>query len=110
METDFETVKGQVRVIDFMPVRSTFSSLVRIAMGLQGTVKMRSVVRLRFDYGAFPPWSSADGDGMIAKVGPKSGCLARTLEAVRECRLNRSRIRRVGRATNRVCHELREFA
>ena len=70
METDFETVNGQVRVIDFMPVRSTFSSLVRIVTGLQGTVKMRSVVRLRFDYGALPPWSTADGDGMIAKVGP----------------------------------------
>ncbi|MFM0339811.1 glycoside hydrolase family 15 protein [Paraburkholderia fungorum] len=70
METDFQTAGGDVRVVDFMPLRRTFSSLVRIVVGLQGTVKMRSVVRLRFDYGALPPWSAAEGDGMIAKVGP----------------------------------------
>ncbi|GAB5101139.1 hypothetical protein YK56LOC_68560 [Caballeronia sp. HLA56] len=31
---------------------------------------MRSTLRLRFDYGALPPWSMADGDTMVAKVGP----------------------------------------
>ncbi|MGQ7932409.1 glycoside hydrolase family 15 protein [Paraburkholderia sp. D1E] len=70
METDFQTAEGEARVIDFMPVRRTFSSLVRIVVGLQGTVRMRSGLRLRFDYGALPPWSVAEGDGMIAKVGP----------------------------------------
>jgi GH15 family glucan-1,4-alpha-glucosidase len=70
METDFQTAGGDVRVIDFMPVRRTFSSVVRIVVGLKGTVKMRSIVRLRFDYGALPPWSATEGDDMIAKVGP----------------------------------------
>ena len=55
METDFQTPGGQVRIIDFMPVRTTFSSIVRIVVGLQGNVKVRSDVRLRFDYGALPP-------------------------------------------------------
>lgn len=70
METDFQTADGEVRIIDFMPVRKTFSSLVRIVTGMRGTVKMRSTLRLRFDYGALPPWSVAGSDGMIAKVGP----------------------------------------
>ncbi|MGP8434255.1 glycoside hydrolase family 15 protein [Paraburkholderia fungorum] len=70
METDFRTADGAVRVIDFMPLRETFSSLVRIVVGLQGRVKMRSVVRLRFDFGTLPPWSAAEGDAMVAKVGP----------------------------------------
>lgn len=70
METDFETEEGAVRVIDFMPMRKTFSSVIRIVVGLRGSVKMRSTLRLRFDYGALPPWSTAQGDSMVAKVGP----------------------------------------
>ncbi|SAL09371.1 glycoside hydrolase 15-like protein [Caballeronia sordidicola] len=70
METDFETEDGAVRVIDFMPMRTTFSSVVRIVVGLRGRVNMRSTLRLRFDYGALPPWSTAEGDSMVAKVGP----------------------------------------
>lgn len=54
METDFETEEGAVRVIDFMPMRKTFSSVIRIVVGLRGSVKMRSTLRLRFDYGAQP--------------------------------------------------------
>lgn len=70
METDFETASGAARIIDFMPIRGVFSSVVRIVAGLHGTVRMRSVLRLRFDYGALPPWSTSDGDSMVAKVGP----------------------------------------
>jgi GH15 family glucan-1,4-alpha-glucosidase len=69
METDFETAEGAVRVIDFMPMRTTFSSVVRIVVGLRGRVKMRSTLRLRFDYGTLPPWSTIEGDSMVAKVG-----------------------------------------
>lgn len=70
METDFATDEGAVRVVDFMPMRTTFSSVVRIVVGLRGSVKMRSTLRLRFDYGALPPWSTTEGNSMIAKVGP----------------------------------------
>ncbi|WP_260854640.1 glycoside hydrolase family 15 protein [Paraburkholderia sp. BCC1884] len=70
VETDFVTNEGQVRIIDFMPVRKTFSSVVRIVVGMRGTVRMRSTLRLRFDYGALPPWSAMDGNDMVAKVGP----------------------------------------
>lgn len=70
VESDFRTADGEVRIIDFMPVRRTFSSIVRIVVGLRGTVKMRSTLRLRFDYGTLPPWSTTDSNAMVAKVGP----------------------------------------
>ncbi|MGI4982213.1 MAG: glycoside hydrolase family 15 protein [Janthinobacterium lividum] len=70
VETDFEVAEGAVRVIDFMPMRAAFSSIVRIVAGLRGTVRVRSTLCLRFDYGALPPWSVLENDGMVAKVGP----------------------------------------
>ena len=70
METVLETASGAVRLIDFMPMRKGASCLVRIVVGVRGTVRMRSRMRLRFDYGALPPWCEASGDGMVAKVGP----------------------------------------
>ncbi len=70
VETDLETADGAVRLIDFMPARQTFSSLVRIVVGLRGSVAVRSELRLRFDYGALPPWCEATQDGAVAKVGP----------------------------------------
>ncbi len=70
METDFETAGGAVRIIDFMPIRKGASALVRIVAGLRGTVRMRCRLRLRFDYGALPPWSQGKGREMVAKVGP----------------------------------------
>ncbi len=70
MQTELETAGGAVRVIDFMPMRKGASCLVRIVAGVRGTVRMSSQMRLRFDYGALPPWSDISGDDMVAKVGP----------------------------------------
>ncbi len=70
METDFETEEGAVRVVDFMPMRKGASALVRLVIGLRGTVRMCSLLRLRFDYGALPPWSERRGKEMVARVGP----------------------------------------
>ncbi|MFB9122669.1 glycoside hydrolase family 15 protein [Paraburkholderia dipogonis] len=75
MEADFRTSSGEVRIIDFMPVRKTFSSIVRIVVGLRGTVRMHSRMRLRFDYGALSPWLASAGDDVIAKVGPNLAVL-----------------------------------
>ncbi|MGB6581719.1 MAG: trehalase-like domain-containing protein, partial [Streptosporangiaceae bacterium] len=49
LETDWVTAEGTVRVIDFMPPRADTPHLVRIAVGLDGDVAMRSTLRLRFD-------------------------------------------------------------
>ena len=70
METELAVAGGAVRVIDFMPMRNGPSRLIRIVIGLSGTVRMRCELRLRFDYGALPPWSTREGDDMVAKVGP----------------------------------------
>ena len=56
LETDWVTADGAVRVIDFMPPRADTPHLIRIAVGLDGEVAMRSALRLRFDYGRVVPW------------------------------------------------------
>src|SRR5215475_6478206 len=42
LETEFETTKGTVKLIDFMPLRGKASHLVRIVRGERGKVEMRS--------------------------------------------------------------------
>ncbi|CAB3743266.1 glycoside hydrolase family 15 protein [Paraburkholderia rhynchosiae] len=69
METDFDVRDGEVRLIDFMPIGNGPSSLVRIVEGLRGVVKMRSQIRLRFDYGALSPWITCVDDTVQARVG-----------------------------------------
>ncbi len=70
LETELEVASGAVRVIDFMPVRRGPSCLIRIVIGLRGTVRMECQLRLRFDYGAVQPWSECSGGDMVAKLGP----------------------------------------
>ena len=71
VETEFDTADGTVRLIDFMPMRDAgpVSSLVRIVEGVTGSVTLRFDLRLRFDYGALPPWSEPYGNGLVAKLG-----------------------------------------
>jgi GH15 family glucan-1,4-alpha-glucosidase len=70
LETDWVTADGAVRVIDFMPRRAGTPHVVRIAVGLSGEVPMRSVVRLRFDYGRVVPWVRHHGNRVDAVAGP----------------------------------------
>lgn len=70
VETDFETLGGHVRIIDFMPVGNFPSSVVRIVVGLRGTVTMRSTLRLRFDYGRLSPWVERIDRTLQAGIGP----------------------------------------
>ncbi|MGO9781870.1 MAG: glycoside hydrolase family 15 protein [Streptosporangiaceae bacterium] len=70
LETDWVTADGAVRVIDFMPPRTETPHLVRIAVGLDGEVAMRSALRLRFDYGREVPWVRLLGREVHAIAGP----------------------------------------
>jgi GH15 family glucan-1,4-alpha-glucosidase len=79
LETDWVTADGAVRVIDFMPPRARTPHLIRIAVGLSGQVAMRSVLRLRFDYGRVVPWVRQDGPQVHAIAGPD---LVRLVSAV----------------------------
>ena len=70
LETEMDAGDGAVRITDFMPVGDAGSSLVRIVEGVRGRVAMRSDMRLRFDYGALPPWSEPVEGGSVSRVGP----------------------------------------
>jgi GH15 family glucan-1,4-alpha-glucosidase len=70
LETEWETPEGTARVIDFMPVRGNQADVVRIVEGVSGRVRMRSELRLRFDYGSVMPWVKHSGSVLSAIAGP----------------------------------------
>lgn len=70
LETDWVTPDGSVRVVDFMPPRQRNPHVVRIVVGLTGSVAMRGTVRLRFDYGSITPWVTRRDGGIRAVAGP----------------------------------------
>jgi GH15 family glucan-1,4-alpha-glucosidase len=70
LETEHETASGRVRVIDFMPHRRHHPTVVRIVEGLEGTVEMGMVLRLRPDYGWVVPWVHRVDGGVHAVAGP----------------------------------------
>ncbi|AKA03253.1 glucoamylase [Streptomyces noursei ZPM] len=72
LDTVWETEEGSVRVTDFMPQRDHMPDVVRVVEGLRGRVEMRSVLRLRFDYGRVVPWVRATEGCRVAVAGPDS--------------------------------------
>jgi GH15 family glucan-1,4-alpha-glucosidase len=85
LEQEWDTVRGSVRVIDFMPPRhvsggphggTTEPQIIRIVEGLSGRVRMRSALRMRFSYGRVVPWVHKVEDGentrTVAVAGPDS--------------------------------------
>jgi GH15 family glucan-1,4-alpha-glucosidase len=59
-----------VRVLDFMPPRGKAPDIVRIVEGLEGSVRMRSELVIRFDYGHVVPWVRRVDDARLAIAGP----------------------------------------
>ena len=71
-----QTETGRVRVIDFMPVRDTYPEVIRIVECLEGHVRMRTELVVRFDYGSVVPWVRRTDDGtMLAVGGPDALCV-----------------------------------
>ncbi len=70
LETEWDTAEGCVRVIDTMPPRGRAPDVVRIVEGVRGRVRMRMVLRLRFDYGHDIPWVRRQGEDLTAIAGP----------------------------------------
>jgi GH15 family glucan-1,4-alpha-glucosidase len=70
LETTFELPGGAVRLIDFMPPRGRHSDVVRIVEGVRGSVKLRTELVMRFDYGRTVPWVTKISDGVRAVAGP----------------------------------------
>ncbi|REJ91595.1 MAG: glycoside hydrolase family 15 protein [Planctomycetota bacterium] len=80
LETEFETDSGRVRLIDFMPPRTTEPDLVRIVEGVEGRVSMRTDLCIRFDYGSIVPWVRRRDYGLRATAGPDTLDLHTDLE------------------------------
>ncbi|SFD67674.1 Glucoamylase (glucan-1,4-alpha-glucosidase), GH15 family [Streptomyces aidingensis] len=72
LEQEWDTPRGTVRVIDFMPPRDGAPQLVRIVEGVSGRVPMRSALRMRFSFGWVVPWVHKVGDRIAAVAGPDS--------------------------------------
>ncbi len=71
LETTFETSDGAVMVVDFMPLRDGESNVVRMVVGLRGSVAMKTQIILRFGYGSIVPWVSRLDDGTLRAIaGP----------------------------------------
>jgi GH15 family glucan-1,4-alpha-glucosidase len=70
LETTWDTESGSVTVTDYMPPRDRAPDVVRIVDGVSGRVDMRSVLRLRFDYGHVVPWVRRVEDQLVGVAGP----------------------------------------
>lgn len=71
LDTLIETPDGAVTVTDFMPPRGRNSDIVRLVRGERGSVRMRTELVLRFDYGSSVPWVNHLPDGTIRAIaGP----------------------------------------
>ncbi|MBA3379947.1 MAG: glycoside hydrolase family 15 protein [Chloroflexia bacterium] len=81
LETLHETPDGAVRVIDFMPPRGSAPDIVRIVEGVRGSVRMRSELVVRFDYGRIVPWVRRLDGALLAIAGPDALCLRTPAEA-----------------------------
>ncbi|TWT15442.1 glycoside hydrolase family 15 protein [Reyranella sp. CPCC 100927] len=83
LETRFATDSGIVTVIDFMPPRDPQAALIRLVVGVEGRVPMRTELVLRFGYGATVPWVTRMEDGALRAVAGPDMALLRTPVALR---------------------------
>jgi GH15 family glucan-1,4-alpha-glucosidase len=70
LDTTFETETGAVILTDCMPIRTGQPDVVRLVRGVRGTVRMRTELVIRFDYGSITPWVQREQDGLRAVGGP----------------------------------------
>ncbi|MEK9278324.1 MULTISPECIES: glycoside hydrolase family 15 protein [unclassified Bradyrhizobium] len=78
LETRFETESGSVALIDFMPPRGKASDIVRLVRGINGMVKMRMQLVIRFGFGADIPWVRRTEDGALLAVCGQDMTVLRT--------------------------------
>ncbi|MEO5634334.1 glycoside hydrolase family 15 protein [Gaiella sp.] len=80
LESVYETDEGRVRAIEFMPPRGAAPDIVRIVEGLDGNVRMRSELVIRFDFGKIVPWVRRVDHARVAIAGPDGLCLRSPVE------------------------------
>ncbi|MFZ0608917.1 MAG: glycoside hydrolase family 15 protein [Xanthobacteraceae bacterium] len=71
LETHFETEEGAATLVDFMPVHSPHSTIIRFVIGKRGKLAMETELILRFGYGAIVPWVTRTETGALRAIaGP----------------------------------------
>jgi GH15 family glucan-1,4-alpha-glucosidase len=70
LESEWITPSGTVRLIDLMPVRERYPEVVRIVIGVSGTVDMRMDLVIRLGYGRIVPWVRTQDGLLTAVAGP----------------------------------------
>jgi len=80
LETEFETARGRVRLIDCMPPWPDRTDVVRVVEGVSGRVPMRMELIIRGGYGVFVPWVRRVESALLATAGPDSLELRSTVE------------------------------
>lgn len=79
LETRFRTAKAEMMLIDFMPTGTEHSAIVRLVVGVSGTLKIRTDLVMRFDFGSTVPWvSRTDERTLMAVAGPNMLTLSTT--------------------------------
>ena len=78
LETQFETADGAATLIDFMPTGLHRSSIVRLVVGVRGTVAMSTELILRFGYGDVVPWVTRLEDGVMRAIAGPDMVILRT--------------------------------
>ncbi len=72
LETTFTTDQGVATLIDFMPSTFTHSSVMRVVVGVKGTVRFDMDLLIRFDYGRTIPWvENPSAQVLTAVAGPE---------------------------------------
>src|SRR4026207_1884154 len=72
LEAEYEAPHGTVRLIDFMPPRSSAVDVVRIVEGIDGEVPMAMELSIRFDYGSIVPGGGRIGRGVRGTGGARN--------------------------------------
>lgn len=80
LETEYVTETGTAKVLDFMPPRDRDINVVRIVIGIKGTVRMKMEMTIRFDYGSIVPWVSHHRRLLKAVAGPDAVYLETEVE------------------------------
>ena len=72
LETLIETAGGKATVSDFMPPPASgdLHEVVRIVRGIEGTVDLETMIRIRFGYGKWVPWVQRQRGVITAVAGP----------------------------------------
>jgi GH15 family glucan-1,4-alpha-glucosidase len=83
LNTVTKTSEGTVVLIDFMPPKGKTSDVMRLVVGVEGRVPMRSELVIRFDYGSTVPWVSRLEDGTLCAIAGPQMLLLKTPVAMR---------------------------